>query len=325
MRLIKHPVLCNYYVTYRCNATCSFCDIWEKPSPYITLQNFKENLRDLKKLGVKVIDFTGGEPLLHRELDVLLDEAKKAGMITTVTTNCLLYPKYAERLKGKIDMLHFSLDSPDEEEHNVSRGVKCFDKVMESIAIAKANGERPDILFTVFEQNVDKIERVWKEITQPNDLVLILNPVFDYNSVQTGGSLSEQSLKQLLWWGKQKNVYLNEAFISLRQNGGNHVDNPVCKAASTTLVISPENKLVLPCYHLGTKSYSINNNLYDLYQSTEVQEIVALEGKLKECEGCVINCYMQPSFAVEINKYFWKALPSTLKYNYIKNTWKQLI
>lgn len=325
MRIIKHPVLCNYYITYRCNATCSFCDIWEKPSPYITIQNFRENLRDLKKLGVKVIDFTGGEPLLHRELDVLLAEAKKAGMITTVTTNCLLYPKYAERLKSKIDMLHFSLDSPDEEEHNQSRGVKCFDKVLESIKIAKANGERPDILFTVFEQNVDKIERVWKEITQPNNLVLILNPVFDYNSVQTGGSLSEESLKKLLWWGKQKNVYLNEAFISLRQNGGNHVDNPVCKAASTTLVISPENKLILPCYHLGTKDFTINNNLYELYQSTEVQEIVALEGKLKECEGCVINCYMQPSFAVEINKYFWKALPSTLKYNYIKSTWKQLI
>jgi len=325
MRLIKHPVLCNYYITYRCNATCSFCDIWEKPSPYITIQNFRENLRDLKKLGVKVIDFTGGEPLLHRELDVLLTEAKGAGMITTVTTNCLLYPKYAERLKGKIDMLHFSLDSPDEEEHNQSRGVKCFDKVLDSIKIAKRNGERPDILFTVFEQNLDKIERVWKEITQPNNLVLILNPVFDYNSVQTGGSLSEESLNKLLWWGKQKNVYLNEAFISLRQNGGNHVDNPVCKAASTTLVISPENKLILPCYHLGTKDFSINNNLYKLYQSTEVQEIVALEGKLKECEGCVINCYMQPSFAVEINKYFWKALPSTLKYNYIKSTWKQLI
>ncbi len=325
MRLIKHPVLCNYYLTYRCNATCSFCDIWEKPSPYITLQNFRENIRDLRKLGVRVIDFTGGEPLLHRELDILLAEAKNAGMITTVTTNCLLYPKYADRLKGKIDMLHFSLDSPDEEEHNLSRGVKCFDKVMESIAIARENGERPDILFTVFEQNVDKIEAVWKNITQPNNLVLILNPVFDYNGVETGGTLSETTLKKLLWWGKQKNVYLNEAFISLRQNGGNHVDNPVCKAASTTLVISPENKLVLPCYHLGTKSFTIDNDLYDLYQSAEVQEIVALEGKLKECEGCVINCYMQPSFAVEINKYFWKALPSTLKYNYIKSTWKQLI
>lgn len=324
MKLINHPVLCNYYLTYRCNATCGFCDIWEKPSPYITLENFKENIRDLKKLGVKVIDFTGGEPLLHRELDQLLALAKKEGIITTVTTNCLLYPKYAQRLKGKIDMLHFSVDSPDEEEHNQSRGVKCFDKVLDSIEIAKKNKERPDILFTVFEENVDKIERVWKEICRPNNLVLILNPVFEYNNVETGESLSAETLKKLLWWGKQKNVYLNEAFIELRKNGGNKIENPVCKAASTTIVISPENKLILPCYHLGTKDFQIENNLLELYKSKEVQEIVALEGRLKECEGCVINCYMQPSFSVEINKYFWKALPSTLKYNYIKGTWKEL-
>ena len=48
MRLVKHPVLCNYYVTYRCNAKCSFCDIWEKPSPYITLADVEQNLRDLE-------------------------------------------------------------------------------------------------------------------------------------------------------------------------------------------------------------------------------------------------------------------------------------
>lgn len=324
MRIINHPILCNYYITYRCNASCSFCDIWEKPSPYITLNNFQENLRDLKKLGVKVIDFTGGEPLLHRELDVLLTEAKKAGMITTVTTNCLLYPKYAQKLRKKIDMLHFSLDSPDEDAHNKSRGVKCFDKVIESISIAKTLGERPDIIFTVFEDNIELIERVWREFTQPNNLMLILNPVFDYNNVETGEKLSERSLNTLIWWGKQKNVFLNEAFITLRKDGGNNVNNPVCKAASSTIVISPENKLILPCYHLGSKEFSINNNLFKLYNSTDVQSVVALEGKLKECEGCTINCYMQPSFSVEINKYFWKALPSTLKYNYIKGTWKNL-
>ncbi len=246
------------------------------------------------------------------------------GMITTVTTNCLLYPKYAERLKNKVDMLHFSLDSPDEDAHNKSRGVKCFDKVVESIAIAKKLGERPDILFTVFENNIELIERVWREFTQPNNLMLILNPVFDYNNVETGEKLSDESLNKLLWWGKQKNVFLNEAFITLRKNGGNDINNPICKAASSTIVISPENKLVLPCYHLGSKEFPINNNLHTLYNSTDVQNIVALEGKLKECEGCTINCYMQPSFSVEINKYFWKALPSTLKYNFIKGTWKNL-
>jgi MoaA/NifB/PqqE/SkfB family radical SAM enzyme len=325
MRLVSHPVLCNYYVTYRCNATCSFCDIWEKPSPYVTLENAEENFKALKKLGVKVIDFTGGEPLLHQQLDQLLSLAKQYGFITTVTTNTLLYPKQAGKIKGKIDMLHFSLDSPVWEEHDASRGVKCFDTLIESIKIAKELGERPDILFTVFEHTIDKIQQVYDEITQPNNLVLILNPVFEYSNVTTGEKLSDGSLHKLLSWAKKKNVYLNEAFVELRKDGGNHVESPVCLAGSTTIVISPENKLVLPCYHLGLEEIPLNGNLYELYKSEKVQKLVAMEGRYKECEGCTINCYMQPSFAVEVNKYFWKALSSTLKYNYIKGTWKKLV
>ncbi len=325
MRLISHPVLCNYYVTYRCNAKCGFCDIWEKPSPYVTLENVAENLNSLKELGVKVIDFTGGEPLLHRQLYQFLQLAKDKKFITTVTTNCMLYPKYAEKLKGKIDMLHFSLDSPDREKHNESRGVECYDFVMRSIKIAKDLGERPDIIFTVFEDNIEEIEVVYNQICVPNNLILILNPVFDYSEIKAQSNFSKDALSAITHWGKKKNVYLNDAFISLRLDGGNHIDKPVCKAASSTVVISPENKLILPCYHLGIKEFQINNDLHTLHKSEEVRELIKLEGRLPECEGCTINCYMQPSFAVEMNKYWWKALPSTLKYNYNKGTWKALV
>ncbi|WP_339700564.1 radical SAM protein [uncultured Roseivirga sp.] len=324
MRLIKHPILCNYYVTYRCNATCSFCDIWEKPSPYITLKDAERNFSDLKKLGVKVVDFTGGEPLLHRELPELLKLAKSFGLITTVTTNGLLYPKRAESLKGLVDMLHFSLDYANKEKHDTARGVACFDTVMESIQLAKNLGERPDILMTVFEENIHEIEKVYQQITLPNDLVLILNPVFEYNEVETGPSLSSSTLDLLDKWAKRKNVYLNEGFIQLRRDGGNHIDKPVCKAGSTTIVISPQNELVMPCYHLGIETIPIENDLFNLYQSEKVQAAIAMEGRYNACEGCAINCYMQPSFAVEMNKYWWKALPSTIKYNRIKGTWKRL-
>lgn len=323
MRLIKHPVLCNYYVTYRCNAKCGFCDIWERPSPYVTLEQVEENLLALKKLGVKVIDFTGGEPLLHRQIDQFFALAKRLKFITTLTTNGLLYPKLAERLKGKVDMLHFSLDTADKKKHDTMRGVACFDFVMESIRLAKSIGERPDILFTVFETNKADIQAVYEQICLPNDLILILNPAFEYN--QVGDRLSPSTLDELESWGKKKNVFLNQAFIELRRDGGNHIHDPVCKAASTTLAISPKNELVLPCYHLGEKSFPIEGDLVSLYRSKKVQTHIATEGKLPACEGCTINCYMQPSFAVETSKYFWKSLPSTIKYNRIKRTWKHLV
>lgn len=323
MRLISKPILCNYYLTYRCNARCGFCDIWEKPSPYIDLSDAKNNLDALKKLGVKIIDFTGGEPLLHRDLGQLLIMAKKKGFITTLTTNGLLYPKNAHKIAGLVDMLHFSLDSANEETHDSMRGVKCFDKVLESIKIAKVIGERPDILFTAFDSNIDEIDEVYNRIVIPNKLVLILNPSFQYNNV--GEPLSEDSLQKLSLWGKRKSVYLNDAFIELRRNGGNHIDDPICKAASSTIVISPENNLILPCYHLNRQEIPIKNNLYELYHSPEVKQARNLEGTYPECEGCTINCYMQPSFGIEMNKYFWKAIKSTLKYNRMKGTWKELV
>ncbi|QCR23536.1 radical SAM protein [Pontibacter sp. SGAir0037] len=325
MRLTKKPVLCNYYVTYRCNAKCSFCDIWEKPSPYITLEDVRQNLLDMKRLGVQVIDFTGGEPLLHRQIDEMLGMAHDMGFITTLTTNGMLYPKLAQRLKGKVDMLHFSLDSVHKETHDTGRGVACYDFVMQSIEVAKSLGERPDILFTVFKHNLNELEEVYEKIILPNKLLLILNPAFEYNDIDAGERLTEQELDFLTAFGKRRQVYLNDGFVQLRRDGGNHIDKPVCKAASTTLVISPENELVVPCYHLGEKSFPINGNLFELYTSKEVEALKALEGRLPGCEGCTINCYMQPSFAVEVNKYFWEALPSTLKYNLYKGTWKRLL
>jgi MoaA/NifB/PqqE/SkfB family radical SAM enzyme len=279
----------------------------------------------LKSLGVKVIDFTGGEPLLHQELPEYLSYAKSLGFMTTVTTNCLLYPKKAEQLKGNVDMLHFSLDSFDKEEHDTGRGVACYDFVMESIQIAKRLGERPDIIFTAMNSNIDQIEDIYLQICLPNNLVLIINPVFGYNDIDDGGALSEDNLDRLSAYGKMRNIYLNEAFIDLRRNGGNKVADPVCKAASSSIVISPFNELVVPCYHLGKKKFPIDNNLVQLYNSAAVQQHISLEGRMPECEGCTINCYMQPSFAVEMNQYFWKALPSTLKYNSMKGTWKSML
>jgi len=324
MRLIKKPVLCNYYVTYRCNASCYFCDIWEKPSPYINREDVKQNLMSLKELGVKVIDFTGGEPLLHNDIEAFLRIAKEMGFITTLTTNGLLYPKKAEKLQGLVDMLHFSLDYADANQHDEVRGAACFDFVIKSIEVAKGLGEKPDILFTAMNENIDELEKVYQEICLPNGLVLIVNPIFDYNAVETGGGLSDENLDYLSQMGKKKSIYLNDAFIELRKNGGNHVQDPVCKAASSSLVISPKNELVLPCYHLGKKEFPIAGDLVNLYKSDKVQKLVALEGRLPECEGCAINCYMQPSFAVEMNRYFWKALPSTIKYNRLKGTWKNI-
>lgn len=311
------PVLCNYYVTYRCNATCGFCDIWEQPSPLISLDDAARNLDDLKRLGVRVVDFTGGEPLLHPKIGELLAMAKGRGLLTTLTTNGLLYPKRAADIAGKVDMLHFSIDSSDPDEHNASRGVDCFGKLMESIEVALAQGESPDLLFTVTEQNIHRLAEIYERISYPNRLLLIINPLFQYRGL--GGALSEEVMQEVEQFARRPYTYLNRAFLTLRRRGGNDPADPVCRAVSTSVVISPFNELVLPCYHMGLEHLPIDGRLYEHWQSDAVASQRALQGRHEACRGCSINCYFEPSFATDMKSgYFWQSLPSKLGYGWTK-------
>lgn len=311
------PVLCNYYVTYRCNAKCGFCDIWEQPSPMIDLDDARRNLDDLKRLGVRVIDFTGGEPLLHTRLHELLAMAKERGFLTTITSNGLLYPKRARQLAGLVDLLHFSIDSAVPAEHDASRGVKCFDQLMKSIETALALGEQPDLLFTVTNDNVHRLEEVYETISYPNRLLLIINPLFEYNAL--GSMLAGEAMRTMEAFARRPYTYLNPAFLTLRRRGGNDPADPVCRAVSACIVISPFDELVLPCYHYGLERLPIEGRLYDLWHSDAVARHRALEGRHEACRGCTINCYFEPSFAVSPGtRYFWESLPSKMQYAWTK-------
>lgn len=311
------PILCNYYVTYRCNARCGFCDIWEQPSPMINLVDAERNLDDLKRLGVRIIDFTGGEPLLHRNIGDLLSMAKERGFLTTITSNGLLYPKRAQELAGKVDLLHFSIDSSRRDEHDASRGVKCFDKLMESIEVALGLGENPDLLFTITNASVGRLEEIYEHISRPNRLMLILNPLFEYNNL--GAELQDEVMHHVERFARKPYTYLNPAFLTLRRRGGNDPENSVCRAVSTCVVISPSNELVLPCYHYGLERIPIDGALYEHWKSDTVEEHRRMEGRHEVCRGCTINCYFEPSFGtMPHSRYFWESLPSKVHYSWTK-------
>jgi len=312
-------LLCNYYITYRCNAYCSFCHFGIRgkyeDSPFAFREDFEKNVSELAEMGVKFIDITGGEPLLHKDIHHLADFAHNLKMQTSITTNTLLYPKFAEKLAGKINLLHFSLDSPDEEEHNSVRGVNCYSSVFKSIEIAKSLGEYPDILFTITEDTYKKLPRMHK-IAQKYGLVLLVNPVFSYFG---NPGLSNQALDYIEKNTDRKiNIYLKKGFIRLRRDGGNKKNNPLCRAVSRVIVISPQNEIILPCYHFMSSSIRISRSIREIMNTPEYIYYKKKEGRFDFCEGCTVNCYFEPSFAFPVNTYSFASLPSKIKYSYNK-------
>ena len=310
----NRPILCNYYVTYRCNARCVFCDFWQrrdyKRTPDACMKDVSRNLRELRKLGVIFVDFTGGEPLLNKELPEMLKEAKQLGFITSVTSNTLLYPSRAKEIQGLVDILHFSLDSLDPTVHNRLRGVPVFDKVMESISIAKELGEQPDLLFTITEQNYREFPELVK-FAQAQKLMLVTNPVFSYFG-NTG--VTEKALAFIETYRKEPYVYVNRAFHRFIRAGGNQVENPRCRGVSATVVISPQNELLLPCFHHRNQAIPIGESISKALQSPQRREARRNQGKYNFCKNCTINCYFDPSFLYKRDAYFYFSFLPKIKY-----------
>src|SRR6476469_3145992 len=176
------PLVANYYLTYRCNARCHFCDIWAlEPPQEASFETIQHNLQDLRRLGVRYIDFTGGEPLLRTDVAQIYTEAKRQGFYTSMTTNTILYPKKAREMQGLVDFLNFSLDGGDADTHDQSRGVRIFDTLVESVKIAQSLGEHPVLNHTVTAQNYGRIEEVG-ELGQKLGERVWLNPAFTAHS-----------------------------------------------------------------------------------------------------------------------------------------------
>jgi MoaA/NifB/PqqE/SkfB family radical SAM enzyme len=301
------PLVANYYLTYRCNARCHFCDIWAlEPGKEADFDTIVHNLRDLRRLGVKYVDFTGGEPLLRTDVAEVFRTAKALGFYTSMTTNTILYPQKAKEMQGLVDFLNFSLDGADAPTHDQSRGVKIFDTLVESVKLARELGEYPVLNHTVTAQNYERIGEV-AELGQKLGARVWLNPAFTAHSNYNNKKNPTSEIAEAIATSAKRysNLGYNKAALSFIQAGGNDINNPRCKAVDAVIAISPNDELLLPCYHFAQTGLPIQGRLYDLYRESEVvEDYRRTQGTLSVCEGCTVWCYLIPSFFKTFDKYW---------------------
>jgi MoaA/NifB/PqqE/SkfB family radical SAM enzyme len=132
----RRPVLVHFEVTLRCNARCSFCDYWKTPAEARIHEaaSFADAARYFNPM---LVTFTGGEPLLRRDLEELVaavDGAVRLKYVTLITHGGMLTPERAASLReAGIHQFSISLDYLDGR-HDTARGIpgltaRIFDAV----------------------------------------------------------------------------------------------------------------------------------------------------------------------------------------------------
>jgi MoaA/NifB/PqqE/SkfB family radical SAM enzyme len=110
-----HPLLVHIIPMRRCNIDCGYCNEYDKTSQPVPLDIMLRRLDRLAALGTSVVACSGGEPMLHPDLDAIIRGTRERGMIAGLITNgYLLSPKRIEALNGAgLDYLQISIDNVD--------------------------------------------------------------------------------------------------------------------------------------------------------------------------------------------------------------------
>jgi len=270
----------------------------------------KKNLVDLKRLGVKFVDFTGGEPLLNEDLPEILKYAKKLGFFIQLTNNGSIYPDVAHEIKDSVSQLSFSLDTLDPKEYKRIRGIDNFDRLMESIGIAKRLEQKICLICTVSNETIKNLPSI-VDFCKRNKIVVYIHPVFQYFK---DNRLQDEYVKEIkkYFWHPYVRVDLSDLKYYL--NGGNHIQQPRCKSGTSVIAISPDNRVFVPCFHKVIKKVKIEKDLYSFYHSESWKKLFSQVGRYDFCEGCTVPCYLGASPLDKIDQYFFQEILTTMKF-----------
>ena len=155
-------------VTDRCNLRCIYCmpEKGVKSLKHDEILRFEDTLKIVKvaaKLGINKIRYTGGEPLVMKDIDKLIYETSKIQGIDdiSITTNGILLPDMAEDLKkAGLNRVNISLDTLNSDKFRDITRIGSLDKVMEGIYKSLALGLTPVKINTVLLRGINDSEFV---------------------------------------------------------------------------------------------------------------------------------------------------------------------
>lgn len=131
----QHPLLAHIIPMRRCNLACKYCNEYDDVSKPVPPEVMFRRVDKLGEFGTSVITISGGEPLLHPELDQIIRRIRQNGSVAGMITNgYLLVPDRIERLnRAGLEWLQISIDNVNPDDVS-KKSLKVLDKKLQMLA-----------------------------------------------------------------------------------------------------------------------------------------------------------------------------------------------
>jgi MoaA/NifB/PqqE/SkfB family radical SAM enzyme len=240
----KHPVLAHLIPIRRCNLACTYCNEFDDVSKPVPTEVMLKRVDYLASLGITIITQSGGEPLLHPELEKIIERVRSHGILAGMITNgYLLTPQRIEWLnRAGLDHLQISIDNVQPDEVS-KKSLKVLDRKLQMLAE-----------HAIFQVNINSV--LGSGVRNPEDALAVAHRAIELGFTSTVGILhdhdgqlqplserQQQIFEEVMTLGKRSYARFNQFQHNIAKGVAN---NWRCRAGSRYLYIC-EDGLVHYC------------------------------------------------------------------------------
>lgn len=177
----RHPILVHIIPIRRCNLSCAYCNEYDDYSPPVPTAEMFHRIDRLASWGTSIITISGGEPLMHPELEEIIRSIRGHGIISGLITNgYLLTPGRIQRLnRAGLEHLQISIDNvmPDDIS---KKSLKVLDQKLRMLA-----------RYAEFQVNINSV--IGSSVSNPEDALQIAHRAVALGFTSTVGILHDHN------------------------------------------------------------------------------------------------------------------------------------
>ena len=304
------PAYCEWEITHYCNMSCAWCATLtpeRNTADDLSSEKALDIIEQLSDLGTQMVHFSGGEPMLRKDLHLLITLAKQRNMMVALTTNGSASSEAMERVLHA-DMIRVSIDGTEKfhDEQRESQG--AYKKAIKTLEFLISRGHKPQVVSSYPDESSYPMLEELAKTCQSLGVQMILNMLVIN---------SEHGEKAKSYYGWKENdlgsMYLSaldrlkkkfgntmanpEPFSSIVRSGG--LDRYGCRAMDFAISIKADGSVCLPCTQFPQNIQK--GDLREIYYSPEADEIHHTQGKKPECSGCLMRCMGSATAMLNLN------------------------
>lgn len=298
MYCFKEPSSIGLYLTSKCDMYCKHCinDASDFKIEELAYDKVIEIIDYMHYKGIKCIDFSGGEPLLHSKFFDILDYAVDQNLrISIVSNGQTPNPEIIKKLcERKIHSIRLSLDGHNQEIHEILRDQNSYNKLIDNYNKYKEHGLLPQIITVIHKKNIEYLEDIISFVSDLGCERMFLIPLIASGRADKMASLM---IDKEDW----KYILLSQRKLSVKYKVDLAVDSPLLSIVENKrcacpigdlMIIIKSNGDIIPCSMLDLSIGNIYKCTLQEAWSCNVMKELRDFSKIVECKDCEIleNC-----------------------------------